>query len=116
MDAILPLAVAATAFLLMLGAFDGLTDEVLVDFAAVDFFVVVVFDFEVDLLLCLLFEVDFFLVLDELVAELSDALCATLWVTGKANDAHNNGASQAWRDEKNDKKRIPVALKNIKTM
>ncbi len=100
----------------MLGAFDGLTEEVLVDFAGVDFFAVEVFDFEVDLLLCLLVDVDFFLALDELEAELSDALWATLLVTGKTNDAHNNGASQAWRDEKNDKKRIPVALENIKTM
>ena len=45
MDAALPPAVAATAFLLMLGALDGLTDEVLADFAAVDFLAEDVLDF-----------------------------------------------------------------------
>jgi hypothetical protein len=37
-------------------------------------------------------------------------------VIGKANDTHSIGASKARRDGKNDKKPIPVALENIKTM
>ena len=69
-----------------------------------------------DLLLCLLVDVDFFLVLDDAEPELSEVVCARLCVTGKAKDTHNIGASQARRNETNDKKRIPVALENIKTM
>jgi hypothetical protein len=102
--------------LLILGAFDGLTDEVLAGFAAVDFLAEEVLDFCVDLPLCLVVEVDFFLVLEEVEPELSVVVCARLCVTGKASDTHNKGASQARRNETNDKKRIPVALENIKTM
>jgi hypothetical protein len=69
---------ATTAFLLMLGALEGLTDEVLLDFAEDDFFVEDVLDFVVDLLVGLLVAVDFFLALVALVDALSEAVCATL--------------------------------------
>ena len=95
----------------MLGALDGLTDEVLVDFFVDD-----VLDFEVAWLLGLLAEDDFFLVFVALEPVVSEAVWATLWVTGKASSAHNNGASKTQRGDINDKKRIPVALENIKTM
>jgi len=65
-------------------------------------------------LLFLLFDDDFFLVFDVAGVELSEVLCAKLWVTGKAKDTHSNGASHARLKEENDKKRIPVALENIK--
>jgi hypothetical protein len=66
-------AVAATAFLFMLGAFEGLTVEVLVDFVVV-FLAVVVEDFWAGLLVCFVVVVDFFFVLEELEPELSEAL------------------------------------------
>jgi hypothetical protein len=65
---------ATAAFLLMLGALEGLTDEVLLDFAEVDFFADELLDFVVDLVVCLLVDVDFFLVLDALEPALSVAL------------------------------------------
>jgi hypothetical protein len=117
-EAIFVAPATATAFLLILGALEGLTVEVLLDFAAVDFFAGVVLALEVDLLLglLLLVEDDFFLALVVLEPVLSEADWATLWVTGKANNTHNNGASKTLRGELNDQKRISVALKNIKTM
>jgi hypothetical protein len=60
--------------------------------------------------------VDFFLLLAVLELELSVVFCAATWATGEASAAHKSGASQAWRDEKNDKKPIPIALEDIKTM
>jgi hypothetical protein len=65
-------AVAATAFLLMLGAFEGLTVEVLVDFAVVVFLAVVAEDFLAGLLVCFVVEVVFFFVVEE--PEPSEAL------------------------------------------
>jgi len=58
----------------MLGAFEGLTVEVLVDFAVVVFLDVVVEDFWAGLLVCFVVVVDFFFVLEELEPELSEAL------------------------------------------
>ena len=100
----------------MLGALDGLTVEVLLDFAVVDFFADDVLDFDVDLLLGLLAVDDFFFVLVVLEPVLFEADWATLWVTGKANSTQKKGASKTQRGELNEKKRISVALENIKTM
>lgn len=58
----------------MLGAFEGLTVEVLVDFAVVVFLAVVLEDFWAGLLVCFVVDVGFFFAVEELEPEPSEAL------------------------------------------